>query len=173
MNLGRLSRGEHYNAATDALAVEVMNTKLPILRKASHNGLWTRRESGPTKESRFEVCLWTAKEQSSSSVALLTAHSLVLLVFGSVLRFQTRQGYLRLLTAIKTLINRGVEAGVAEGHAGRTLERVPSSLEGERTQEGGRTSCGESILLRRRLRRPTSPSNPLFFGLSLLLSHSS
>lgn len=78
------------------------------------------------------------------------------------------------LTAIKTLINCGVEAGVEEGRAGQALKRVPCSLEGERTQEEGRTSCGESILLRRRLRRPTSSSsNPLFFGLSLLLPRSS
>lgn len=83
----------------------------------------------------------------------------------SLFAFRRARDISESLTAIKTLIKCGTKAGVEEKLAGEPLKRVPwGSVEGERTRERGRTSCGESILLRRRLRRPTfSSSDPLFF----------
>lgn len=117
------------------------------------------------KNVRSRCSHWTLKRRLSFSLCILGPSPSQLLSFRpcplsrSFSIFGRVRDISESLTAIKTLI-KWEPYDVAEGRTWSNVKRISWGPDGEWTRRGReRTSCGESILLRRRLRGPTSSSS--------------
>lgn len=123
----------------------------------------SQRPWGKSVRSRYSH--WTLKRRLSFSLCILGPSPSQPLSFRlcplsrSFSIFGRVRDISESLTAIKTLI-KWEPYDVAEGRTWSNVKRISWGPEGERARRGReRTSCGESILLRRRLREPASSSS--------------
>lgn len=129
----------------------------------NHSHEKSQRPWGKSVRSRYSH--WTLKRRLSFSLCILGPSPSQPLSFRlcplsrSFSIFGRVRDISESLTAIKTLI-KWEPYDVAEGRTWSNVKRISWGPEGERTRRGReRTSCGESILLRRRLRGPASTSS--------------
>lgn len=129
----------------------------------NHSHEKSQRPWGKSIRSRYSR--WTLKRRLSFSLCILGPSPSQPLSFRlcplsrSFSIFGRVRDISESLTAIKTLI-KWEPYDVAEGRTWSNVKRISWGPEGERTRRGReRTSCGESILLRRRLRGPASSSS--------------